>query len=97
MSIDDTYIFINDYFDYKETIISLEEKNKILEERIKNLELVLTKCTNKNVFTKVLNTCNNAYEYYEKLKMMSIFILFIFGHNPYLIKYIYQALKYIVS
>ena len=33
MSKEDNYIIINDYFDYKETILNLEEKNKQLEKK----------------------------------------------------------------
>lgn len=104
MSDQDNYIIINDYFEYKENILSLEQKNKELEEKIKELEKIIYKhlsVNKKGAFVKIVDTYNSIWTVYERTKFISLVILFFFGNklltNPYLFHYIYDILKYIVS
>lgn len=71
----DNNIIINDYFAFKQ---SLEEKNKVLEKRVIELEKMLNK-----------NKVSVYYDYYEKAKIVYMISLFIFSHrvmtDPYLL------------
>ena len=71
----DNNIIINDYFAFKQ---SLEEKNKVLEKRVIQLEKMLNK-----------NKVSVYYDYYEKAKIVYMISLFIFSHkvmsDPYLL------------
>ena len=71
----DNNIIINDYFAFKQ---SLEEKNKVLEKRVIELEKMLNK-----------NKVSVYYDYYEKTKIVYMISLFIFSHrvmtDPYLL------------
>lgn len=96
----DNYIIVEQYFDYKEHILSLEEKNKDLENRIKQLEKIILKKQNKSVYQKVYNTYETINTYYEKIKMINIIILCIFGnrllYDPSMIKKIFYLFKQLV-
>ncbi len=96
----DNYIIVEQYFDHKEHILSLEEKNKDLENRIKQLEKIILQKQNKSVYQKVYNTYETINTYYEKIKMINIIILCIFGnrllYDPSMIKKIFYLFKQLV-
>lgn len=104
MSNKDNYIIINDYFEYKENILSLEQKNKELETKIQELEKMIHQhlSTNKKgAIVKMVDTYNSMWTLYERTKFISFVVLFFFGNKlltePYIFHYIYNILKYIVS
>jgi hypothetical protein len=101
MSEEDNYIIINDYFDYKETILNLEEKNKQLEKKIKDIEYILLThvLPNKSVFTKVVDTYNVIWSTYERMKLVSLVLIFFFGNKilsePEILIKIFNMLKHL--
>jgi hypothetical protein len=104
MSNKDNYIIINDYFDYKENILSLERKNKELDTKIQELEKIIYQhlpVNKKGAIIKMVDTYNSMWTFYERTKIISLVILFLFGNKlltePYIFHYIYNILKYIVS
>ncbi len=104
MSNEDNYIIINDYFEYKENILSLEQKNKELEIKIKELEQIINKHiigNKKGTIIKIVDTYNSMWTLYERTKIISLILLFFFGNKiltePYVFHYFYNLLKYIVS
>lgn len=101
MSKEDNYIIINDYFDYKETILSLEEKNKQLEKKLKDIEYILQMhvLPNKSAFTKVVDTYNVICSTYERIKLVSLVLIFFFGNKilsePEILVKIFNILKHL--
>jgi len=102
---EDNYIIIDDYFICKQEIKNLEERNKDLEQKLKNLEQIINKHlihqNKKNMFIKVVDTYNTAWTYYERMKVISVVVIFFFGNkilsDPYCLKYAYDILKNIFS
>lgn len=99
MSNEDNYIIINDYFDYKESILSLQEKNKELEKKIKDIEHIISThfSQNKSAISKVVNTYNLILTAYERMKIISLVLIFFFGNKilsePTLVIKIFEMLK----
>lgn len=99
MSNEDNYIIINDYFDYKESILILEEKNKELEKKIKDIEHIISThlSPNKSTISKVVNTYNLILTTYERMKIISLVLIFFFGNKilsePALVIKIFEMLK----
>ena len=96
----DNYIIVEQYFEYKEHILSLEEKNKDLEKRIKELEKLILQKQNKGICQKVYNTYETINIYYERLKMINIILLCLFGnrllYDPSLVKKFFYLFKQLV-
>ncbi len=101
MSTEDNYIIINDYFDYKETILSLEEKNKQLEQKLKDIEHIIRTqiLPNKSAFSKVVDTYNTIWTVYERMKIVTLVIVFFFGNKilgePEILIKIFNTLKHL--
>ena len=101
MSKEDNYIIINDYFDYKETILSLEEKNKQLEKKLNDIEYILHThvIPNKSTFSKFVDTYNTIWSTYERMKLVSLVLIFFFGNKilsePEILIKIFNMLKYL--
>ena len=101
MSLHDNYI-IEDYFKIKERICSVEDKQIELENRIKQLEDIISKYINHKehpgFIKRVSKTYDTVFGYYEKLKVINIVILFFFSNkllsDPKLLLKIYNILKH---
>lgn len=96
----DNYIIVEQYFEYKQHILSLEEKNQELETRIKELEKLFFQKQNKGICQKVYSTYETMNTYYERIKMINIIILCLFGnrllYDPSMIKKIFYLFKQLV-
>ena len=85
---------IEDYFCLKEKVCDLEYKNKQLEEKIQALEYVIVKkykSENKPSVTKTI------FSYYEKMKIISLVVMFFFGNKIFTDPLFYRCVKIIIS
>jgi hypothetical protein len=98
----DNYIIIEDYFEVKQRVSTIEEKNKELEERLKHLEQVIYKYMydkeHPGIIKKVSKAYGTAFGYYEKIKLINLVLLFFFSNKilsePKLLIKIYNLLKH---
>jgi hypothetical protein len=104
MSCNDNYI-IEDYFQVKERLYTVEEKQLQLEQRIKQLEDIIFKYIqhkeHPGIIKRVSKTYDTMFGYYEKIKVINIVILFFFSNKilsePRLLLKFYNILKHSIN
>lgn len=85
---------IDDYFCLKEKVTDLESKNKKLEEKIQALEYVIVK---KYKLEHKPSVTKQIFSYYERMKIISLVIMFFFGNKIFTDPLFYRCVKFLIS
>ena len=105
MSCKDNYIIIEDYFEVKQRVLSLEDKNKELENRLRYLEQLVLKYVyekeHPGPLKRITKTYDTLFSYYEKIKLINLVILFFVSNKilsePRLLLKFYTILKHSIT